>query len=214
MVAVSLKKKKKTERKKKKKQKRKRRETDATIESKKETETESRWCAGPGTEYIWLRVRLRCIAATNGRFILYAAIENITEKKKLQEALCESEKTLHAAIAHSKMLVWEFDPGRRSSALCRPSAKLSGLPERLTEFPESLAGLDVIHPEDLPVILEAHRKLAAGSENESFTVRIKYPDGRYHLERAWLTAIYDGCGKFVKGVGTSEEITAAEDGAG
>ena len=184
-----------------------------TIESKKETETESRWCAGPGTEYIWLRVRLRCIAATNGRFILYAAIENITEKKKLQEALCESEKTLHAAIAHSKMLVWEFDPGSRSSALCRPSAKLSGLPERLTEFPESLAAFDVIHPEDLPVILEAHRKLAAGSENESFTVRIKYPDGRYHLERAWLTAIYDGCGKFVKGVGTSEEITAAEDGA-
>ncbi|MEG1823495.1 MAG: EAL domain-containing protein [Cloacibacillus sp.] len=172
-----------------------------------ETEALARWSRNEaGGCYVWLRIRLRLLAKSMDRYVLFAAIENVTEQKALETALYESEETLRAAFTLTNMNIWQYFPKER---VAREFGKMQpGFhnPKVLTNYPESWLDLDITHPDDAEQFIAMHKAIADGAQTASCTIRLKYDDGLYYWETLRLTAVYDINGKFIKAVGTDEKV--------
>ena len=180
---------------------------EAAAAGESETETISRWRATSGAGFLWLRIRLRQIANSQGSHILFAAIENVTQTKRLEASIYESKETMRIAMEQSSLFVWEYYPKTRKAVVIRHNSNIPAPPVSMENYPESWLESGLVHPDDKAALLEAFKKIDEGATEASCIVRILYDDGLYHFERVSLTAIYDRDGLFIKIVGTAASQT-------
>jgi PAS domain S-box-containing protein len=139
-----------------------------------------------------------------GREVHVAAVRDITERMRIEEALKASEERLKLALTSSQMGVWEWNI-RTNALFWSPECfailgtdKFSGTLDSFT---------DQLHPEDAGRVWTTINN--ALSEKTIYTAefRILRPDG----EVRWLSdlgrAEYDEDGKPIRLVGTVQDIT-------
>lgn len=129
---------------------------------------------------------------------------NLTERKRAEESLRESEARLNLALTASQMGVWEWDISTDAvfwSPQCFKIAGVEHFDDRLDSFVQAL------HPEDAArVMATANQALA---EKKVFTAEFRFilPGG----EVRWLSnlgqGVYDEYGNPLRLIGTAHDIT-------
>ncbi len=128
----------------------------------------------------------------------------ITENKRSEARLRESEERLHLALGASRMGVWEHD-FRSNNVYWSPeclaifgAGSFDGTFDAFTRL---------IHPEDVSRILATISKSLAEKTDFEGEFRIVHPDGEVHWLSNFGKTIYDEDGKPVRTTGTARDIT-------
>jgi PAS domain S-box-containing protein len=123
----------------------------------------------------WLLIDCHRAEYKNGE-ILEVVFKDITSYKKIQVALCESEKQLHSIIETIPDVVYRLDPQGRFTFISEAIRDYGYEPEKLIGTPM----LDIIHPEDRD---EAHYRVnerrTGERKTQSFELRILVPGHEY-----------------------------------
>jgi PAS domain S-box-containing protein len=147
------------------------------------------------------------IKDSNGKAIGVAFVfRDVSEKRKVENAMRESESSLAKAQAIAHVGDWEMDMKantmRWSSEVCRILGITS---DSLQSSPKMF--LDSMLPEDRSAIIKQFRDIPPEWTNASFDFRIARPDGtiRYVHNEAEFTR--DETGAVVKMFGTLQDVT-------
>ena len=155
---------------------------------------------------VWGRINARRTVDAQGNVLLEAAVEDVTEKRLLEESLRQSQTQLQEAqeLAHIGSWDWDLDVDRATWS-----------PEMLRLYgcdPASSApGQDVIlrsiHPEDREEYLQSLQRILTSEDYQESTVRIFLPDGRMRYLHGRGRALRDASGRPVRLIGTSQDVT-------
>lgn len=148
-------------------------------------------------------VRIEAMVTESGSECL-AVLVDITEKKKAEQALSESEYNLTKAQAMAHIGSWSFDP---ASGEVNASDELLHIMRLSREEASKEAFAGVVHPEDLAAVVE---QLRLGSElGQSYEIehRLLFGDGTLKWVYTIVEASVTGAGQVVKLYGTTQDIT-------
>ena len=105
-----------------------------------------------------------------------AFVLDLTERKRAEEALRESERRTRSAIDGIAGLVSVIEPNGKLETVNRQVLDYFG---RSLEFLKSWGTNDAVHPEDLPRVLELYKRAMASGIPFSFELRMRRFDGEY-----------------------------------
>jgi len=154
----------------------------------------------------WGLLSLRVIRDAQGRPSHYEGfVEDITERKRAEEALRGSEKKYRGLVDLTHDLVWEVDTEGRITFMSPASRRIYG------REPEEMIGRlydEFVAPEEIARDrAELKRALATGGATLSFENRVVHRDGHEVVLLANAVVRRDEAGKIVGTVGTSQDIT-------
>jgi len=148
-------------------------------------------------------VRIEAMVAEQGDECL-AVLVDITERRRAEQALSESEYNLAKAQSMTHVGSWSFDPG---TGEVRASDELLRIMHLTREETTQEAFAGVVHPEDLETVM-AHLRL--GVENgRSYEIehRLLFGDGTSRWVYSIVEPSVNGAGKVVRLYGTTQDIT-------
>lgn len=183
------------------------RQNDQRIMASKQTESveESVWIDDIYVTYLTTKTPL---FNENGEvFGICGAGIDITEKKKFENALHESEYRLRVALGASQAGWYDTNLTTGSSVWDERTIRIYG--QDPATFKSSLEyALDVIHPEDKAWMLSL---LYAALESDSLgfdaEYRIVWPDGQVRWKRDQFHIFRDSDGKAIRFIGATVDIT-------
>lgn len=153
----------------------------------------------------WNNTILRSIS---GEVIGTASIgEDITEQKKAEEALRESEERFREMAENIDEVFWMTDPAKNTMLYISPAYEAIWGRTRDSLYQSPRNWIEAVHPEDRQRVADAAiRQQEIGSYQQTY--RIVRPDGsqRWIQDRAF--PIRDAEGQVYRIVGTAEDITA------
>jgi len=159
-----------------------------------------------GGEIIWVRVTLSAVRDSQGKLLyLVSMIEDITESKRAQERLRESEERFRAVFENAAIGIDVVDSNGRFLQVNRSLAEMLGYTEdellNLTIF-------DVSHPDDVDVSRIKHEKMVNG-ETESYRFEKRYmrKSGDILWADVSVSAVRGPDGAYVATVGVIADIT-------
>jgi PAS domain S-box-containing protein len=166
----------------------------------------------PGTgEIRWIQARGQVFRDADGKPMkLAGSIEDITERKRTEEALRQSEERYALAALGSDDGVWEFDYTRNQVFASRRGRQLLGLalePE-VQSMDEWFATLQ-LHPDDQPVRMAAMQgHLEGRTPAYEGEWRARQPDGSYRWVRVRGMCVREASGKPLRMAGSVSDIDA------
>lgn len=148
-------------------------------------------------------VRIEAMVTESGSECL-AVLVDITEKKRAERALSESEYNLTKAQAMAHIGSWNFDP---ASGEVNASDELLHIMRLSREEASKEAFAGVVHPEDLAAVVEQLRLGAELGQSYEIEHRLLFGDGTLKWVYTIVEASVTGAGQVVKLYGTTQDIT-------
>ncbi|MEI7750536.1 MAG: PAS domain-containing protein [Candidatus Omnitrophota bacterium] len=129
-------------------------------------------------EDFWAHVTLSVITL-EGRQVLLACLRDITNRKRVEEALVFSKKKLELALKSSQMGVWQFNIVESKRTFDNQVCQLLGIdPATFRGTTEEFFAL--VHPDDRERIKEALKKTMEHNVPYAPEYRAVWPDGSIH----------------------------------
>ncbi len=131
---------------------------------------------------------------------------DITEHKRIEAALRESEATLAMAQKISHLGSWEWDVEADAFKWSDEMYRISGMDPR--EFTVTYeAFLDMVHPQDKEAVNRAVNEALYAQKAYRIDYRIVLPDGRMRMVDGQGEVVFDEAGKPIRMVGTTQDVT-------
>jgi len=155
---------------------------------------------------IWLEKSARVFFDDQGKMLrVIGMVADITERKRAEEALRESEERFRLAAQAGKMFAYEWDAATDIVARSAESAPILGIPETEQLTGEQL--LNRVHPDDRERLEGAVVALSPEKPYLQISYRMLRPDGsEVWLERT-SRAHFDEEGRIVRLVGMVADIS-------
>jgi len=158
-----------------------------------------------GGANVWVNLTVSLVRDAAGVPEYFIAIvEDITQRKRAQEALLESEERFRLLADTAPVIIWESGPDAQLSFLNKTGLEFTGrnLNQELGE-----GWTQGVHPDDLQRCLDTYRAAFQARTAFSMEYRLRRGDGEY----AWLTETvvprFAQDGGFLGYIGTCFDIT-------
>jgi PAS domain S-box-containing protein len=155
--------------------------------------------------FIWGRLS---ISLLNGRPspMVVAMVEDITERKRAEQELSQSNERLHLTMEAGGVGGWEWEiKSGKNAWFGQKHAQLGTNPE---EQPACVEGFwDRVHPEDLGWLQNAVQKAMQNHQELNVEFRVVWPDGKAHWLQSRARFFYGVDGAPERMLGTSVDIT-------
>jgi PAS domain S-box-containing protein len=154
---------------------------------------------------VWVRERLSAVRGASGdpsRFVIH--LEDITERKRAEEALRESEERFRTMADGCPSAIWVTGESGSCQFVNRAYCEMSGLTS------EALTGggwLRVLHPEDAPAHIQAFEQAVAGRTPFRAEARIRDAAGEWRWVVTHAEARFSGAGAYLGHAGITVDIT-------
>ncbi|WP_081160495.1 PAS domain S-box protein [Ensifer aridi] len=155
--------------------------------------------------YRWFRARSVAKRGSAGEIVRwYGVLEDVDERRRVTDALRESEARFRAIADDAPVMIWVADPSGDTSFFSRLWLETTGQTEA-----EALGfgWVDVIHPDDQEKVQQAFFHAAAGKEPVRTEYRLRRADGSW----AWVIDVgqprFSDDGTFLGYVGSVLDIT-------
>ncbi|OUL27155.1 hypothetical protein BV378_10865 [Nostoc sp. RF31YmG] len=143
----------------------------------------------------------------NGNFIHTRCFtRDITERKKVEAALRESDRRLKVALEAAKLGSWEFNLATEELSASKQCKANFGLPESAEFTYDKL--LQCIHPDDRAYMQESVQQALANHSDYEAEYRNIWTDGSIHWILARGVGIYDADGHPKRMIGVTLDLTA------
>lgn len=150
-----------------------------------------------------LFVRIEAKASESGEECL-AVLVDITEKKKAEQALAESEYNLAKAQSMTHVGSWSFDPATAEVKASDELLRIMSLNREETTH-EAFAG--VVHPDDLENVMEHLRQGGAHGRSYEIEHRLLFADGTIKWVYTIVEPYMNSSGEVMRLYGTTQDIS-------
>jgi PAS domain S-box-containing protein len=159
-----------------------------------------------GTRF-WAAVIITALYDDDGSLRGFAKVtRDVTERRKVTEALLEHERLLAETQRMARLGSWEWDI--EANRVTWSDEMFDVFATKRDEFvPTYGAYLDHLDPDDRIVADELVRRCVERGDPYVFDHRVTYPDGSVHWVQVRGRAIRDESGRIVKLQGTAQDIT-------
>jgi two-component system cell cycle sensor histidine kinase/response regulator CckA len=153
---------------------------------------------------LWLSLSLSPLRDANGNIVGgMAVVEDITERKQVEERLRESEERYRTLVENTYDLICEISIDRRFLYIS------PNLIDVLGYEPEELLGRDIFelaHPDDRPGAVAAFEKMIGTYSSGRAVFRYKHKNGRWHWFESMGKTFRTATGE-LRGIVTYRDIT-------
>ncbi len=153
------------------------------------------------------------IYKSGDRIIRVSSIRDITERKKAEMAVRQSEANLSSALRVAKMGHWEFDIATQMFTFNDQYYSLHGTTAQEVggyQISVQRFAQEFVHPEDGPVVGMSTQQ-AVETTDPNFQVqieaRIMHKDGQPRWVTVWFRVEKDGQGRTIKLHGVNQDVT-------
>ncbi len=156
-------------------------------------------------EVLYIREQVTRIEGADGKvekFMLL--IEDITDRKKIEQALVNSEKKYRTLVEASHDLVWRIDPDGNFDFINKASKEILGY------APEELIGnsfAPLIYGPEVEQAIGIHQAVMRGRTFDHFELKMISKDGEIAVLAAKAYPLKDSSGKIIGCTGTASDIT-------
>lgn len=163
-----------------------------------------------GTFHAFL-TRVRPILGEDGRVARWFGTNtDVTERREAEERIRESEARLSLALAAADMGTWDADLEKGTSHFSGAAARIFGRPEGdFSLSPDEWR--DVVHPEDVPKVVEAVRAMVASEETIQMEFRAHQRDGAWRWVASRGLARRNDEGKVIGAIGVFADVTERKE---
>lgn len=147
--------------------------------------------SGPGGVKNYFQSRLIPEFATDGSVeSVLAVTRDVTDFKRSQMALLESEERLRMALEGAKLGLWTYEIDRETMLVSEESKRLFGLEEETSEI-ELERVIECLHADDRERVRRAMSTAIAQQQDYDIEYRIIWPDSTWRWIAAKGRAYYD-----------------------
>ncbi len=177
------------------------------IASKMQTcSLEKRYLRSDGS-VVWVNITQSLVHRPSGEPAYFIkVVEDISDKKRAEEALKESEERLRLALEAAQMGTWDWNILTNEMVYSDQLGPVFGLP-RGSYHPTYYAFLNSVHPEDREHVARAVRQAVEEGVDYAVEFRVIWPDGTVHWVGNKGQVYYDEADSPVRMVGVAMNIT-------
>ncbi|MCI0664918.1 MAG: PAS domain-containing protein [Acidobacteria bacterium] len=155
---------------------------------------------------VWLREIVKVIAGNDQRLKLRGITIDITEQKKAEAALRESEEQLKLALSAAHMGTWDWQLPTNELKWSDQMQQIFDLADGKSDVTTDLF-LHLIHPNDRPLVKQAITQAVKQGTPYDVEFRILHQDGSVHWVMGKGKALLDEAGVAVRMLGINMDIT-------
>ncbi|MBD3346712.1 MAG: PAS domain S-box protein [Chitinivibrionales bacterium] len=157
----------------------------------------------------WMWVRGEAVLDSEKKIIgLWGAAQDITERRKLQDALLESEALLDRTGQMARVGGWELDPATNEVTWTKETYRIHEVP--FDDKPPLENALEFWHPDDRPILANAIKKALAEGKPYDLELRFITAKGRHLVARTIGKPILEN-NEVVRLQGSFQDITERKE---
>lgn len=163
-------------------------------------------------EPVWIELDIVPVTDAAGRHTHFVAIQrDITERKRVQQALHESEERFKTVARVTSDTIWDWD--LVSDRIWWSEGMQGTFGHAQADLPaDSRSWTQHLHPDDHDRVLNSvHQVIDQGGENWAAEYRLRRKDGRYAYVLDRGSVIRDGSGRAIRMVGGMTDLTSRND---
>ncbi|MDO9221636.1 MAG: PAS domain S-box protein, partial [Thiobacillus sp.] len=160
----------------------------AGLEAGQRSECELRILSRDGSTH-YVRAYSKVVESGTGQSRLYGACQDITDRRRIEEALRESEARFRAMAEHSADWIWAINTQRQHTYSNQWGMANLGytIEEFLAVDPASLP-----HPDDLALFSETFEKAVSAQQGwQNIVLRWRHRNGSYRILESNASALFD-----------------------
>ena len=183
------------------------------IEEGRDFIIEKRYIRKDGT-VTWVSNSVSLIESSGGEKFVTAVSVDISEQRRTQQILQESEERYATTVTASDLGLWDFDVLNQTLVAAGKMAEIYGLPSNEDYTLQNL--FESIHPEEAESQQQLFADILSGKVDRSFETEyriIKKTTGETSWVRAKGFAFFDESGTLYRTVGTVADITEKKSAA-
>lgn len=153
-----------------------------------------------GEDSLCIRTALQVIGRSDGQYLFFATIQDITAEKKMYMALADNEKKFRTAGEQLNIYCWEYEIETKETRPCSRCIRDLGMLPLIRNYPEPVIESGLFPADYADMYRDWHRQLENGAESLDAIIPLTPDRIPFHVR---YTAEFDENGRPYKAYGSA-----------